>query len=71
MADQELRVHVRHLKESGYCDRGARVWFARYKLDFNSFCFEGLPISIVDKIGDPFSKKVTQIARDEYEQDQP
>ena len=71
MADQELRVHVRHLKEVRFCNNGARVWFKRYGLDFNKFVFEGLPVSEVEKIGDPLSKQVVQIALDEADRERP
>lgn len=62
---EELRVHVRHLREAQLCSRGARMWFSVHNLDFNEFLQRGIPVSQVDALNDALGDRVAQCARDE------
>lgn len=46
----------------GYCSKGIRIWFDRYKLDWDLFIKEGLDESHVEHINDAMAKKVIETA---------
>ena len=55
---------MQHVRELGYCAKGARAFFARYDLDWSAFLREGLPASTLEATGDALAIKLAQRARD-------
>jgi hypothetical protein len=61
----EPLVTVRHIRAAGLCASGARAWFARYGLDWNTFLSPGLPAPVIEATGDALALRVAAIAREE------
>jgi hypothetical protein len=55
----------RHLRELGYCNRGARAFFARHGLDWGAFLRRGLPAQTLEATGDAMALKVVTHAQQE------
>ena len=63
----ELRVTMRHVRAAKLCSRGARAWFIQYKLDYNDFLANGIPVSVLEARGDPLALRAVAAAREEAE----
>jgi len=59
------RVHVRHLRELGYCMRGCRRWFARRGWDWSRFVQQGLPAGDFRATGDAMATRAAERAEAE------
>lgn len=46
-----------------FCSTGARLWFARYNLDWTQFLLHGLPADAFVAIGDAFALQIVEQAR--------
>lgn len=55
----------RHIRQLGYCNRGARTWFARHGLDWPAFLREGIPAERLEQTGDAMALKAIESARKE------
>lgn len=55
----------RHLRELGYCNRGARAFFARHGLDWRAFLAGGIQADLLAATGDAMALKVVERARAE------
>lgn len=53
----------RHLRELGYCNRGARTWFVRHNLDWRAFLDRGLPSEDFERTGDAMALKLVEHAK--------
>lgn len=61
----ELRVYMRHLRMAHQCSRGARDWFASNGLDWSDFVTNGVPVSVLEAIGDPIAIRPVLAAKTE------
>lgn len=61
----EPRVYMRHIREAKLCAGGARVFFARYGLDWTGFLREGIPASELEATGNALTAPVVKLAREE------
>lgn len=61
----ELVLH-RHIRELGYCNRGARAFFARHGLDWGQFLREGIDAAELERIGDAMAQRAVEHAREEH-----
>ena len=52
------------MRRLGYCNRGAREWFARHQLDWSLFNDQGLPAPKLLATGDSMAYDVVAAARD-------
>lgn len=59
-----LIVKPEHMRgELGYCNRGARAFFARHGLDWSKFLREGVAADVLEATGDAMAKRVIERAR--------
>lgn len=56
-------VKLEHMRELGYCSRGARYFFQLHNLDWSKFIKEGLPAEDIEATGDVLALKVVEVAR--------
>lgn len=52
------------MRRLGYCNRGAREWFARHQLDWGLFIDQGLPAPMLLATGDSMAEDVVAAARE-------
>ena len=57
------RIYVRHLRQAGFCHRGARQFFFNHNLDWSSFVKNGIPINKVEAIDDIMVRQVIRLAK--------
>lgn len=53
----------RHLRELGYCNRGARAFFVRHGLDWSAFLRAGIPAEQLERTGDAMALKLVAYAK--------
>lgn len=53
--------HV-HMRELGYCNRGAREWFGRHGLSWSEFLSRGIEADKLRATGDAMALRVVQHA---------
>lgn len=59
----EVRAYMRDVRAVHMCSRGTREWFERHNLDWSDFLKNGVPVEILDAIGDPMGIAVAEAAR--------
>jgi hypothetical protein len=59
----DLVVTHADMRSLGYCNRGARAWFARHQLDWSRFIDQGLPAPLLLATGDALAEAVVDAAR--------
>lgn len=52
----------RHIRELGYCNRGARAFFERHGLDWRAFLAAGIPAERLAQTGDAMAMKAIESA---------
>jgi len=52
------------MRRLGYCNRGARAWFARHQLDWSQFIDQGLPAPLLLATGDSMAEDVVAAAQE-------
>ncbi len=52
----------RHMRELGYCNRGAREWFTRHGLNWADFVENGVEADTLRATGDAMAVKVCEHA---------
>lgn len=57
------QVQHQHLRELGYCNRGARQFFERHGLDWRAFLAGGLPADQFERTGDAMALKLVEHAK--------
>lgn len=65
--DEELIVHVRHMRQSNLCMKGTREWFAARGWSWSDFITNGRPAQDFIETGDPLAMKPVEAARREAE----
>ncbi|CAB4162460.1 hypothetical protein UFOVP786_55 [uncultured Caudovirales phage] len=55
-------VRISHVREAGVCCRGARTWFARTDLSWQTFLDNGYPIDVIRAQGCAIADKVAAVA---------
>ena len=58
----EVIVTMRHVRQAKMCSRGARAFFIRHNLDWQTFIKQGLPASTIASTGDAMALKVVEVA---------
>ncbi|MFN4064623.1 MAG: hypothetical protein ACK4JA_10505 [Parazoarcus communis] len=58
----DLIVTHADMRALGYCNRGARAWFAQHRLDWSRFLEEGLPATDLLATGDHLAQAVVEVA---------
>lgn len=61
----ELRVRHRHIRAARICMKGSRDFFAKHDLDWNDFLANGIPVAVLEEIGDPIALRAAEEARKE------
>lgn len=56
---------MRHLRTAKICSSGARAWWPRNGLNWQDFLANGIPGEKLLETGDPFARRVVEIARAE------
>lgn len=62
MSEQVL-VRMEHIRAARMCSRGARAFFARHNLDWQTFLKDGLPAEVLAATGDAMALQVVEAAR--------
>lgn len=57
-----IRVHMRHLRTVGMCNREPRIFCRRQGWSWQQFLDEGLPVEWFYATGDPMAIKVADAA---------
>lgn len=57
-----MKVHLRDMRELGYCNRGAREFFQRHNLDWIEFVNSGIDADKLVATGDGMAIKVVRHA---------
>jgi len=60
----DILVTHSDMRRLGYCNRGARDWFARHRLDWGQFIDHGLPAPLLLATGDSMAEDVVAAARE-------
>jgi hypothetical protein len=53
----------RHIRELGYCNRGARAFFSRHDLDWAAFLRSGIAAEQLERTGDAMALKAVAHAK--------
>lgn len=61
----EVTVTMKHVRQACMCSRGARTFFQRYGLDWQTFLKQGLPASVIAATGDAMALQVVEVAREQ------
>lgn len=61
----ELRVWPRHIRAAKICMAGSRDFFAKHDLDWNDFLANGIPVAVLEEIGNPIALSAAAEARKE------
>jgi hypothetical protein len=61
----ELRVYSRHIRAAKICMNGSRQFFVQHNLDWNDFLANGIPVSVLEDIGDPIALRAAVEAQKE------
>lgn len=61
-----MLVLHRHLRELGYCNRGARAFFQKHGLSWADFLRQGIPAERLKETRDAMAMKVIQQARTDH-----
>ena len=61
----EVLVTMHHIRKSGLCSRGARLFCKRWGGDWNDFLINGVSVEILEKTGDAMAIKLAKLARGE------
>lgn len=56
-------VRMEHVRAARMCSRGARAFFVRHNLDWQTFIKEGLPAEVIAATGDAMALQVVEVAR--------
>jgi len=56
---------MRHLRAAEIC-RDARDFFYHHGLDWRDFVLNGIPVEIIENIGDPIALRAAEEARKEH-----
>ncbi len=59
----DVVVKMEHVRAAKMCSRGARAFFERHNLDWNTFIHEGLPVEQIEATGDAMALQVAEVAR--------
>jgi hypothetical protein len=57
------------MRALGYCNRGARSWFARHQLDWADFIHQGIAAEQLLATGDAMAEAVVAVARNRVSSD--
>lgn len=60
----EPRAYMRHVRELGYCARGARDFFTRHGWAWTSFLRNGIGCADLEATGDALAIRLAQKARE-------
>jgi hypothetical protein len=63
----EVRVWPRHIRTAQICLPGSRDFFAKHELDWRDFLRNGIPVRVLEEIGDPIALRAAAAALKEAE----
>lgn len=63
MTSDQVIVRMEHVRAARMCSRGARAFFARHNLDWQTFIKDGLPAEVIAATGDAMALQVVEVAR--------
>lgn len=61
----ELRVRPQHIRAAKICMKGSRAFFAKHDLDWRDFLANGIPVKVLEEIGDPIALRAAAEAEKE------
>ena len=61
--EEPLLITMRDVRAATMCSRGARAFFQRHNLDWQTFLREGLPAEVIEATGDAMALRVVEVAR--------
>lgn len=57
-----ITVRISHVRAAGVCCRGARAWFAKTDLSWQTFLDDGYPIDTIRAQGCAIANRVADVA---------
>lgn len=63
MTSDQVIVRMEHVRAARMCSHGARAFFARHNLDWQTFIKDGLPAEVIAATGDAMALQVVEVAR--------
>lgn len=63
MTSDPVIVRMEHVRAARMCSRGARAFFARHNLDWQTFIKDGLPAEVIAATGDAMALQLVEVAR--------
>lgn len=63
MTTETVLVRMEHVRAARMCSRGARAFFERHGLDWQTFLKEGVPAESLEATGDAMAIQVVEVAR--------
>lgn len=58
-----VKVTMKHVRAAKMCSRGARQFFKKHNLNWESFLREGVSSDLLEATGDCMALKVVEVAR--------
>jgi hypothetical protein len=63
VSEAPVIVTMVHVRRAHQCSAGARSFFKRHELDWQTFLDEGLPAEVIEATGDAMALRVVEVAR--------
>ena len=60
-----MNVTVRHIRQCGFCSRGARAFLLKHGFDWTTFVKQGVSAEELAKTGDAMAMKAIEVAANE------
>lgn len=57
-----MKIKMEHIRQARMCSRGARDFFIRHNLDWNTFLREGIDEELLIATGDAMALQVVEVA---------
>ena len=62
-----MTVHIRHIRATRLCTKGARAWFEQHGLSWDDFLDNGITFERLEALDDALANRVMATARKEFE----
>lgn len=63
MTQEIITITMRDVRAAKMCSRGARVFFEKHGLDWQTFLKAGIKSDVLEKINDGMANQVIKVAR--------
>lgn len=60
-----MKIRMEHVRAASLCSKGARYWFAQRGWNWQEFLEHGIDEETLVATGDPYARRVVEIAHNE------